>query len=267
LSINQETGFWLCFACGERGGIRSLAGRLGVVLNDADLALKVYEGSQSYVFEEPKDFAVLAEKLRAYLYKTRPQQTLDFLAARHLDPRVVKHFGLGFDGYRIAFPYYDDEVVHAIKYRDASGNKTMEDGSKLDGFYNVNDLMFKPYVIICEGESDTLAVWSQLTACYPSDIVERIGVVGVAGVSATNSKWDIRALDLLWAKKVYVAFDADTAGDAGALLAMTALPDKAVRIRPTLGKDMTDHFIAGGTLNDFGLEDALSIPIGVGSIG
>ncbi len=98
LSINQETGFWICFACGVRGGIQSLATRMGVTLNDADLALKVYEGNQSYVFEEPKDFAVLAKELRSKLYTARPSVVADFITKRQLSPRVLRHFGLGWDG-------------------------------------------------------------------------------------------------------------------------------------------------------------------------
>ncbi len=127
----------------------------------------------------------------------------------------------------------------------------MEEGSKVDGLYNVNDIRFKPYVIVCEGESDTLAVWSALTEGYVSDIVDHVGVCGAAGVAANKTTWDIRALDFLWAKKVFVAFDADAAGDEGAFLPLAAVGDKGIRMRPTLGKDMTEHLVAGGFLHDF----------------
>ncbi len=250
LSIHLENGFWICFACGERGGLSSLASRLGKGFNDAELALKVYEGSRDAVYEEPKDFAPLAAELRTNLYKARPTTVVKFLTERRLDSMCLKHFGIGWDGYRIAFPYYDDEKVIGIKYRDPAGNKTAEHGTKR-GIYNVNDVRFKRYVILCEGETDTIAVWTALTQGYDSAIVADIGVGGVPGVAGSTATWDVWALDLLWAEKVFIAYDNDAAGDSGAELPMAAVGDKGVRIRPTLGKDMNEHFLNGGQLSDF----------------
>lgn len=250
LSIHLENGFWICFACGERGGLSSLSARLGKEFNDAELALKVYEGSKDAIYEDPKDFTPLAAELRATLHKARPNTVVKFLTERNLSPRVLKHFGIGWDGHRIAFPYYDDGKVIGIKYRDGSGAKSAEYGTKR-GIYNVNDVRFKPYVILCEGESDTLAVWSALTETYSDDIVASIGVGGVPGVAGSTATWDVWALDLLWAEKVYVAYDDDAAGDSGAELPLTAVGDRGVRIRPILGKDMNEHFINGGQLSDF----------------
>lgn len=259
LSINLENGWWICFACGARGGIQSLATRMNREVNDAELALKMYEGTSRSILEEPKDFSALAKTLRSNLYTQRPEDVVRFIQSRRLDARVLKHFGIGWDGANIAFPYYDEDTVFAIKYRHFNGHKFAETGSRR-GIYNVNDVRFKKYVILCEGESDTLAVWSQLTSNYVSDIVEHIGVGGIPGVAASRSTWELWALDLLWAKQVFVAYDADEAGDEGTKLPMDALQGKGVRIRPTLGKDMTDHFVAGGSLGDFkGLAGALSI--------
>jgi len=263
LSIDLEQGWWICFACGTRGGIQSLATRMNKEINDADLALRVYEGSVGALVQEPKNFAGLARELHRNLHRSRPDDVVRFITERKLSPGVLKQFGLGWDGHRIAFPYYDDTEVFGIKYRDAVGNKTSETGSRR-GVYNVNDVRFKPYVILCEGESDTLAVWSVLHECYQPEIVERIGVGGIPGVAGSRSTWEVWALDLLWAKKVFVAFDADEAGDNGAILPMQALGDKAVRLRPAHGKDMTDFFLAGGLLSDYNeLAGALSFAEGL----
>lgn len=251
LSIDLERGFWICFACGARGGLQSLATRMGKVVNDAELALKVYEGSRNAVFEEAKNFSALASTLRTNLYSEQPAVVVRFLNERGIRPQVLRHFGIGWtvDG-RIAFPYYDEDTVFGVKYRDAAGRKSSETGSRR-GIYNVNDVRFKPYVILCEGESDTLAVWSSLTSGdYPASLVERVGVGGIPGVAATKSTWDVWALELLWAKRVIVAYDADEAGEAGALLPLDAVGDKGVRYRPTHGKDMNEHLLNGGTLND-----------------
>lgn len=250
LSIDLEQGWWICFACGARGGIQSLATRMNKEVNDADLALRVYEGSVGALVQEPKNFASLARELRTNLHRSRPDDVVRFVTERRLSPSVLKQFGLGWDGHRIAFPYYDDEEVFGIKYRDGVGNKTSETGSRR-GIYNLNDVRFKPYVILCEGESDTLAVWSQLHEMYVSDVAGQIGVGGIPGVSGSKSTWEVWSLDLLWAKKVFIAFDADNAGDDGVVVPMQAIGDRAIRIRPTLGKDMSDHILAGGNISDF----------------
>lgn len=251
LSIDLERGFWICFACGVRGGLQSLATRMGKVVNDAELALKVYEGSRNAVFEEAKDFSALASTLRTNLYSAQPAVVVQFLNERGLRPQVLRHFGIGWtlDG-RIAFPYYDEDTVFGVKYRDAAGRKSSETGSRR-GIYNVNDVRFKPYVILCEGESDTLAVWSELTSGqYDAAVVDKFGVGGIPGVAASRSTWDVWALELLWAKRVIVAYDADDAGDTGSQLPLDAVGDKGVRYRPTHGKDMNDHLLNGGNLSD-----------------
>lgn len=251
LSIDLERGFWICFACGVRGGLQSLATRMGKVVNDAELALKVYEGSRNAVFEEAKDFSALASTLRTNLYSAQPAVVVQFLNERGLRPQVLRHFGIGWtlDG-RIAFPYYDEDTVFGVKYRDAAGRKSSETGSRR-GIYNVNDVRFKPYVILCEGESDTLAVWSELTSGkYDAAVVDTFGVGGIPGVAASRSTWDVWALELLWAKRVIVAYDADDAGDTGSQLPLDAVGDKGVRYRPTHGKDMNDHLLNGGNLSD-----------------
>jgi len=262
LSIDLERGFWICFACGERGGIHSLATRMHKEVSDADLALRVYEGSVGALVSEPTDFAPLARELRANLYRSRPDDVVRFIRDRRLSPSVLKHFGLGWtseSGGAIAFPYYDEDAVFGVKYRGPNGHKWAESGTRR-GIYNVNDVRFKPYVILCEGESDTLAVWSHLTEKYVPDIVQNIGVGGIPGVAGSRSTWETWALDLLWAKKVFVAYDADDAGDQGALLPMEAVGEKGTRIRPTRGKDMTDHFLSGGTLDEYAeLANILSI--------
>jgi len=258
MSIDLDRGWWICFACGARGGIQSLATRLEREIDDADLALRLYEGNAGSAYEEPQDFSELARELRANLYRSRPDAVVQFITERGLSPAAVKHFGLGWNGKAIAFPYYDEDSVFAVKYRRPDGSKYSETGSRR-GIYNVNDIRMKPYVILCEGESDTLAVWTRLTDQYMPDIVQKVGVGGIPGVSASKQTWEVWMLDLLWAERVYIAFDADDAGDSGASVAMSALGEKAVRSRPTNGKDMTEHFLNGGTMYDANLEEYLRL--------
>ena len=265
LSVDLERGLWICFACGERGGLQSLAARMGREVNDADIALRVYEGSQNSILEEPKNFAPLAKALHESLQKARPDVVVDFIVSRHLRPQVIGKFSLGWDASNssIAFPYYDDEEVFAIKYRGPNGHKWAEQGSRR-GIYNVDDVRFKPLVILCEGESDTLAVWSDLTNNWPKGTLDLIGVGGIPGVAGSRSTWETWALDLVWSKHIFIAYDADEAGDEGSLLPMQALGDKAIRMRPAKGKDMTDHLLNGGTLHYFTeLDDLYSVAQGL----
>lgn len=263
LSIDLERGLWICFGCGLRGGIHSLAARMGQTLDETEITLRVYEaGVRSVYEEEVRDFSALAKELRAKLLDEKPGAVIDFIVNRNLEPKAVKHFGLGWDGVRIAFPYWDDEQCFAIKYRDRNGNKTSETGSKR-GIYNLNEVRFKPYVILTEGESDTLGVWSHLTRMQlPATVAERIGVGGIPGASGSKSQWEVWALDLMWAKQVFIAYDADDAGDKGAEIPMAVLGDKAVRLRPRNGKDFTDHFLNGGTLIEYSqLGECFSVPL------
>lgn len=250
LSFNLDTGLWICFACGARGNVYQLAAALNATLDVAGVALRVHEAGvrAPFIEEEPHDFSELASELRANLYREKPTMLVEWLASRGISGKVVKHFGLGWNGGRIAFPYYDGDQCIGIKYRDRTGYKTYETGSRR-GIYNINDVRFKPTVLIMEGESDTLAMWSHLTENSQDGMMDRIGVGGFPGTGASSSQWETQALDLMWAKKVYVCYDADDAGDKGAEVVMKALGDKAERLRPTQGTDYNEHFMNGGTFN------------------
>jgi hypothetical protein len=83
-----------------------------------------------------------------------------------------------------------------------------------------------------------------------------VGVCGVAGANVSERTWELYSLDLLFAKRILVAFDSDDAGDAGAATAMRVLgAERSRRARPTLGKDIGDHVLAGGTISELAGED------------
>jgi hypothetical protein len=181
---------------------------------------------------------------------------------RGLSLAVAEHFGIGFEEQKgsLALPYWNDGRVDGIKYRSSSGFKYSEDKSVFT-LYNVDGVRGKPVVVLGEGESDTHAIWSRLehsgqdsgtTGATQGDS-GRVGVGGTSGAVESERLWKLFALDLLFARKVFVCYDADDAGDRAFRMAQRELGDKVIRIRPTKGKDMTEHLLAGGTLEDIGL--------------
>lgn len=239
----------MCFGCGVRGGLQTLASRQNREVDGVQIVLQSYESTANAPYIEPKNFSELAKTLRRNLLSMHPPAVVEYIVGRHLDPLVSKHFGLGWKEYGgcIAMPYYDDEIVPGIKYRPKSGPKFMEDGSRRI-LYNIDDLRGRPYVVLGEGESDAHALWSVLRSRG-----DEWGIGAIPGASMTRGTFELWALDIIFAKTVYLAYDADKAGDHAAEICENVLGDRAVRIRPTKGKDISDHLLAGGTLEEIGL--------------
>jgi DNA primase len=253
MSVDLDRGLWVCFGCGEKGSIFSLAHRLEQEIDETDVILRAYEAAAAApYYEEPPNFADLADLHHRQAWSTQAPEVVRYLVHKGLSGQVFRHFKLGWNGKAIAMPYYDDDRVVAIKYRYPDGSKGAEKGSKRF-IYNVNEVRSKPVVVMCEGESDTHAVWSALDRSNP--FWQNVAVGGVPGVSITKATWELWALELMWAKRVFICFDADDPGDRGADTAMSILGSKAVRLRPTKGKDMNEHLLRGGTLHELGLDE------------
>ena len=254
LSIDLDRGLWVCFGCGEKGSIMSLAHRLDQEIDETAVMMRAVEAA-SQPYTEPQDFRELADRYHEKAWKTQSPEVVRYIVNKGLSPKVFRHFKLGWSGKGISMPYYDDERVVGIRYRGYDGFKWSETGG-VRYLYNVNDVRAAQVVILCEGESDTHAVWSTLDK--PNPIWQNVATAGVPGVGKgqpSRATWELWCLELMWAKRVYIAFDADDAGDSGAVIPAALLGSKAVRLRPTKGKDMSDHLQGGGTLDELGLED------------
>lgn len=258
LSINLETGLWMCFGCSKRGTIFRLAEYLDQELDGEDVLFRSLKADLDPV--EPADFRDLAAQLQTngWMY---PLPIIEYFFSRGIrNGNVIQKFRLGYDPdkKRIAMPYYDGDKVVAIKYRYPDGFKSYEPGSR-HYIYNVNEVRVPGIetIIVCEGESDTHAVWSAVDRIATKP--HTIAVVGVPGVGSglpSRKMWELYALEFMWANAVYIAFDADDAGDAGAELAMSVIGGKARRMRPVSGKDMAEHLKEGGSLVDAGMDRA-----------
>jgi DNA primase len=247
-SIHLEEGLWYCFGCGRKGNLARLYRELGQELTEEqrhDLLIRS-------VYREPEpisNFAPLANAHRR-AFKGPAGQALwqSFARVRPISLAAADHFGLGYSDKKgaLAFPYWnDDGTVTAIKYRHRDGSKSSEGGSKRS-LYGVSDIVGAATVLVCEGESDTLAAWSR---------TNKATVCGSPGAGVSEKTWANWGLDFLFARQIYVAFDADEAGDAGAETAMRVLGgERCIRMRPTRGKDLSEHLINGGTFAELGLD-------------
>lgn len=255
LSIDLERGLWVCFSCGERGSIFSLAHRLEQEIDETSVLLRAYEATASPYYVEPPDFASQSEEYHQHAWRTQAPEVVRYIIHKGLSPKVFRHFKLGWTGKAISMPYYTDSKVSLIRYRGPDGFKWSEaGGSRI--IYNVNDVRAKDIVILAEGESDTHRLWSAFD--QSGNLWHNLGIGGIPGVGKgqpSRSTWELWLLEVMWAKRVYIAFDADEAGDSGAVTPLQILGDKGVRIRPTKGKDICDHFKNGGTLAELGLDE------------
>lgn len=256
--INLDKGLWVCHACGEKGGLQTLARLMDTEVDAEDLAVRrALELANSSGFEEPVDFWDKAVRYQLHEGDRIPPEVRAFCVSRAINKPALFHYRVGWDEgrRRIQFPYWDDGKCVALKYRyvDAEGDKKRNKGSEAGSrktILGIDDVRGARIVILCEGESDTLALWSYLNR---HGLTEGVAVGGVPGADNTPDRWELWALAMVWTERVYLAFDGDAAGDKGADRARAALGDKWARLRPPDGLDMAGYLAGGGKLSALGL--------------
>ena len=252
-SIHLDEGMWTCFSCQEKGNINQLYRRLGVSVGYDVRFAQARKMAEAPIIKS-HNFAATANSHIASLRRSISGQRVvrDFTESKGISPDAVSHFGLGWSEERdaISFPYADTTGrVTGIKYRYINGFKASETGSQY-GLYGLNDAVGKEQVIICEGESDTLATWSRYGTGY--------GVCGTSGASVSDTQWSRFGLYLLFARRIYLLYDGDAAGDKCAATAMSVLgTDKCVRLRPPDDEDASSFYSKHGTLEGIGLVGAV----------
>ncbi len=254
-SIHLEEGVWHCFGCEEKGNLDGLYRRLGRDVGEDYILIKARQrASEPVEISRTHNFAALANH---YVNGLRHKKAQSFLKSytepRGISDAAIRRFGIGYDIERdaMAFPYTDREArVTGIKYRYRNDFKASESGS-VYGIFGLDNVLGKREVIICEGETDTLSTFTK----YGQGIDYR-GICGTSGASVSESQWSRFGLHFILASRIYLLYDADSAGDRCADLAMRVLGDrKCVRLRPPTGQDATEFFGMGGRLEDIGLEN------------
>lgn len=143
-NINLESGLYNCFSCGEKGNIYKF---LSLVTDLTKEEIKKIVGQNEY---------------------SNSSYTLEMFAnEKQLDIDKLKLWGVS-NGYNcIQIPYYNENHERiATRYRyNPNENKnrfSWKKGSKIS-LYGLNSLQYTPtneYIVIVEGESDTMTLWN-----------------------------------------------------------------------------------------------------------
>lgn len=261
LSANIETGLWLCFGCDRRGNLDTLY-RLFGETPDPEYRWDRAKGSLLLSGTRLQDLSYEAGLLEwDFRERSEDSTCAGFLRQRGISQETARSYQVGLVSDRetghieplrqsLSFPYHDGQgICRGIKIRYPDGSKRAVSGSVFEGnLFGARHVQGKGVVVICEGESDTLKV---ADALKDTDV----GVAGTSGASVNDSSWGVIGIQLLFAERIYLAYDADEAGDRCAGIATDVLGvERCTRLRPVHGKDITDHLLAGGTLSELGFE-------------
>ena len=222
LSISLPKGQWYCFGCGKGGGLQTLARFLGGDLDTTDLIVQTANPEPE---PDPIDFREKYESMISLTALT--PEGIQYAREKGLNYETLEYFQIRRDPRNLVMPYFDGDRVVALRYRAPNGQKWYEPGSER-AIYNLNEVRGKQQVCLAEGESDTHTLWQALNG-------REIAVGGVPGANSSRDTWELWSLDLMWADKVYLAFDNDDAGRKGFERAKEVLGEKAIYLSPPEG--------------------------------
>lgn len=245
INVSGETndGLWDCKVCGQSGNFNQLKQRLGMGMEN------VVSAKDMAGHGEPQplpDFDALHNNL---MNNPEYGDVLDYLVAeRKFSLEVIEKFKIGAwtkDGSQwYVIPYFDSSG-NGVYYKSRRFGVVPDKGSRFNsphgrevGLFNEACVVPNMEVLyIVEGEPDAL---SMLSSGYDN-------VVAVPGAGVKKAAW-IEKLDKLAPKNIYIIFDNDKPGQAGAHeLALRIGLDKVKNVcLPDFGgKDVNDWFKMG----------------------
>lgn len=253
--MNPGTGVWNCLKNDHGGTVVSLVKQLkerdGFDIRTEAMAGNSRaargEGKPSGRKGEPPSGAAVAMWHEALLDTNGVLES--FIDARCISEETIEEYEIGWDSNarRYTIPIYDvdGELVNVRKYKMGASDGDQKFWN-LPGYGDAR--LFLPdvlrttdWVVLAEGELDTLVLSQE---GFPA-------VSGTGGSGVFKPEWAEGFTD----KTVYVAYDADDAGEKGAVKVANALRNFAsavYRVRlPEPGTDVTDFFAAGGTGDEF----------------
>ena len=176
LGVNIDKGVWKCHHCNWSGSVNE------------------------YVRPEPRA-QVATAKIFEYFEKRKitaeTVKKFDVSESNEWMPQDQKEHKV------VCFNYYLDGELINIKFKTSDKMfKMVKDARKIP--YNIDCIKNSPYVIICEGEEETM-VWSQSN-------LNAISVPNGASKNNNNLEWLDSVYDLFDDKTIYIATDNDEPG-------------------------------------------------------
>jgi twinkle protein len=242
----DKAGVWKDFATEEGGDLLDLwAATRRISIADAlreardylGVSAPVFAGAQRRDYRKPERPAV-----------TKPHgRVLDYLHGRGLTDEAIAAYRVAAsrDDDEIVFPFlHGGELVNCkyLKLERKDGKKQVRQEKDAEpclfGWQAIPDRARS--VVICEGELDAMTWWQ---CGFPALSVWS----GAGNVQWIENEWD----RLAQFDTIYVAFDADDAGRAGAALVVGRLGRARCRIVTTPYKDANECLASGSNRSDF----------------
>lgn len=166
-----------------------------------------------------------------------------WLNNRKISDEILFKFGIS----------YDNDVTIPINDRDGNflfnkhrrnpllpetGPKYWYDKGGKAQLFGAEFIKDEKMVVICEGELDTLVLWSHNIPAVSS----------TGGAMTFMEEW----AEILKDKQVYICFDNDKAGCDGMVRTLLIIPQAKIILLPQIAgvKDITDYYMKGGDIRD-----------------
>lgn len=246
--INQKTRLFLCFhaSCGKKGHISKLKQHVGDVIEIEGLPKPVQD----------VDFEQLVGNCHMLLLEN--ERMLRYLDDHGITLEAINRFKLGIRKVNkniwLLYPSMIDGVPRYIKYRLLPFEKKLTESEKESGLTKfkrekgATSILFNQdavdnfnTIIVTEGERDAITL-------LMAGIENVVGTTG--GAQTLLPEW----FDVLKDKeKIYLAFDADEAGQKGAKESWASRLGygKCYNVVLPDGMDVTDYFMEGHAVEDF----------------
>jgi hypothetical protein len=199
--MGKDGGAWDCKKCGESGNLYQLKKRLG------DIEECIHPASRKEDWKKPDQQQVRAHHQSIF----SDGEVVRYLLDRGITMDSIKYFHLGVKpgdkGKLLSIPWIRGKEYLNVKYRTlppATKGFTRVDGCR-SILFNENAIQDHDTVILTEGEIDAITLWQH-------------GFSNVAG--SFDAEWVGR---LEKVKKVFICYDADEAGQKGAVAAAKRL--------------------------------------------
>lgn len=186
---------------------------------------------------------------------------------RGLTDATIQHFGLG-----LSRPYKgvdglttSDAVMAPMRSREGEflnrsafisvpgvTQNPLDDAGWMKGAptcYYADSIKAQTSIFVCEGLKD---VWRHWQAMRDANLVDRVLLVTSTHGSAVPVEWQDPAYWAGW-KYVYLGQDNDKPGEATSqrVFSYIGRPAKRIRVPEAIGKDWTDYWQKGGTIEQF----------------